>query len=155
MKRILFLIIAFAMVSSCVRENKQKYLKDYGDFMEEVSKNSKGYSKAEWKETDLRYDELNKELYSKYKAELTTDEKRVISGYRVKYISLKASANINNFYQNLLKDDVSRIKKEIKYYIDNKMESDLKRLLDEAKKLSNELYEELKQIKEELEKETK
>jgi hypothetical protein len=149
------MLMAFALVSSCVRDNKQKYLNDYGDFMEEVSKKSKTYSKAEWKEADLMYDELNNELYSKFKAELSTDEKRVISGYRIKYKTLKASANINNFYQNLLKDDLSRIKKEIKYYIDNKMESDLRKLLDEAKKLSAELHEELLRIKADLEQEKK
>jgi hypothetical protein len=69
-----------------------------------------------------------------------------IAGYKVKFNFLKAGVEIGNIYQSILKEDIDIIKKKIEYYIESDMESDLNKLLEEAKKSNNELFLELKKV---------
>lgn len=41
-------------------------------------------------------------------------------------------------------DDLDSLRKNLRYYVNNQMEDGISRVLDEAKRISNELYRELK-----------
>ena len=146
MKRIGSIALILSLFASCAPMSKEKYLHDYKEFVDEVAQNSKLYSDTEWQIAHEKYVRFNTEYYNKFKDQLTLEDRMLITSYKVQYNTIKAGSEIGKLYQSYLKKDVDKLKKELKYYIDNKMEDDINRVLDDAKKISTELYQELKRI---------
>lgn len=139
-------VVLVAMVFSCAPTSKEEYLANYKKFIDEVSANYKNYTPEEWEQTNETFSRLNYEWYNKFKDQFTLEEKMRITGYQLKYNALKATLEIGNIYDSYLKDDVDQLHAKVKYYIDNKMDDDLNKLIEEAKKISKELEEEVKRL---------
>jgi hypothetical protein len=155
MYRITIFLIAAVMFSSCDPYSKEEYLERYKRFIDEVSENYKTYSSEQWEYANERYARFNNEWYEKFKNQFTLEEKLKITGYQLKYNGLRAASEIGVFYDEHLKDDMEELRTKVKYYVDNRMEDDLKKFLEEVKKTSKTLYEELKKVVEEIKKEAK
>jgi hypothetical protein len=143
------------MFTSCEPFTKEEYLDRYKKFIDEVSVNYKNYSADQWKNANEKYERFNNEWYNKFKHEFSFEEKMQITGYQLKYNGLKAAVEIGKFYDEHLKEDVDELRTKIKYYVENHMDDDLKKLLDEVKKTSKSLYEELKKMADEIKKDMK
>ena len=146
MKRIGSIAIVLSLFTACNPFSKEEYLTDYKQFVDEVSTNAKNYSESEWQRANEKYARFNNEYYNKFKDDFTLQEKMRIASYKIQYNAVKAGHEAGKFYESYLKKDVDELRKELKYYVDNKMDDDVKRVLDEAKKVSDEFYQELKKI---------
>jgi hypothetical protein len=141
--------------SSCDPTSKEQYLKNYKEFIDEITKNGKGYNEADWAQANEKYSRYNNELYNRFKDELTVEDKMRITGYKFQYSAIRAGSEIGKFYQSYLKKDVDKLKDNLEFYVKNHMEDDLSRLLDESRKISKDLYIEMKKLIEELKEEYK
>lgn len=151
MKKTVVGVIIATFVFSCAPSNKEEYMRNYKKFVDEVGENYKNFSADDWKKANETYDKFNNEWYNKFKYEFTIEDKIKITSYQVKYNAVKAGKEIGNFYDQYMKNDVEDLRSRIKYYIDNDMDEDLKKLIEEAKKISKELEEEIKRIVKEFE----
>ena len=150
MKKTAVSIVLIAVVFSCEPNSKEQYMSDYKRFIDNVSANYKSYTSDDWKKADETFAKFNNEWYNKFKDQFSLEDKVRVTGYQVKYNALKAAKEIGNFYNLNMKEDVEKLRDKIKYYVDNHMERDLDSLLQEAKKVSNEVYEEIKRMANEM-----
>ncbi|MDX9770449.1 MAG: hypothetical protein RBT19_08800 [Tenuifilaceae bacterium] len=155
MKSVGQVIILLALFSSCSPQTKQQYLKQYKEFVDEVTDNARHYTEADWQQANERYSLFNNQYYSRFKDELTLEDKLQVTGYRMQFNAAKAGVEIDRFYQQYLKNDLDNLRENLKHYVENQMEDDVARVLDEAKRISNELYRELKKLVDELREERK
>ncbi|HOP03059.1 MAG TPA: hypothetical protein PL017_03450 [Tenuifilaceae bacterium] len=152
MKRILILTLMATIFFACEPTSKEKYMADYKRFVDEVAAQGSNYTADDWKKANETFSKFNNEWYKKFESEFTLNDKARILGYQVKYNAVKAGSEIGKFYNQYLKNDVEDLRAKVKFYVENDMESDLKKLQEEAKKVSKELEEEIKKIIKEMEK---
>ena len=126
-------------------------MSDYKRFVDEVATSYKNFSADDWRKANETFDRFNNEWYNKFKHEFSIEDKLRITGYQVKYNAIKAGKEIGGFYDQYLKNDVEELRAKIKFYVENKMDEDLKKLTEEAKKISKELEEEIRRIVKEFE----
>lgn len=146
-KIVYFLMLSF--IVACAPFSKEKYLERYEKFMDEVTQNYSSYNEDQRKEAQKEYDKFNEEWYNKFKDDLSFDEKLKLTGYTIRFNLMKAGAEVGKLYDSYLKSDIDELKKRIDYYVKNDMEKDLNAILDEAKKTSDEFYNEIIRLKEE------
>lgn len=84
------------------------------------------------------------EHYNRFKDDFTFEERLQIASYKVQLNAARAGVEIGRLYQSYLMDDLDSLRKNLRYYVNNQMEDGISRVLDEAKRISNELYRELK-----------
>ena len=95
MKRIGKIIItAFAILTLASCENKESYIQDFSQFVQEVEDHADKY-------TDKEFDNFTGSIYKKYAEELTAEEKIEIAKCQTTYTALKAKAGIKNSLENL------------------------------------------------------
>lgn len=102
MKRIGKIIItAFAILTLASCENKESYIQDFSQFIQEVEDHADKYTDKDWKKADKKFDNFTGSIYKKYAEELTAEEKIEIAKCQTTYTALKAKAGIKNSLENL------------------------------------------------------
>lgn len=95
MKRIGKIIItAFAILTLASCENKESYIQDFSQFVQEVEDHADKYTDKDWKKADKKFDNFTGSIYKKYAEELTAEEKIEIAKCQTTYTALKAKAGI-------------------------------------------------------------
>ena len=122
MKRIGKIIItAFAILTLASCENKESYIQDFSQFVQEVEDHADKYTDKDWKKADKKFDNFTGSIYKKYAEELTAEEKIEIAKCQTTYTALKAKAGIKNSLENL-KKPLKKRKKLLRKKNKNKLE---------------------------------
>ena len=136
-KGYLFVLLVFAFVlGACdAPETKEAYMEKYEAFVDDVSKNCKEYSEKDWEKAVEKYEKFVGEWYDKFKDEFSTREKIKLAALKVRFNACrafdKAAGEVMKFFESI---NVGKIKQQIQYYIDNDMDEDLKKFVEEAEK---------------------
>ncbi len=138
------------LFNSCTPLNKEDYLERYQRFMDDVSKDYRFFTSEQWQKANEQFELFSNEWYNKYRNQLTLEEKMRLAGYKVKYNGLRAASEIGKLYDEHLKGDVEELRARVRYYVDNRMDDDINKLLEEARKAGKIIYEEVKKIVDEV-----
>jgi len=154
MRHNIFYFIIFIGISllltSCAPQTKEDYMRDYKEFMNDVSNNHKEYSSKDWEKADKDFKKYSDKLKKKFSNELTLLEKGILLGNEVEYSVYKAKQPIIDLLNNYSTDDYESIKKQIKEYKDKDMEDDLEELVKKAEKIGGVTQETVEEILKEL-----
>lgn len=147
------MLIAVVIVASSCSEpsSKEAYLEKFESFVENVGEDYRNYSKKDWKYSEERFQKFSKEWHDKFKDDLTLKEKIKVAGLIVKYKSFNKGRKLEDFYDDVLKKDVDKVKEKIEYYIDNDMTEDLEKLKEGAKEIGDSVLKVVEDIIEEIE----
>ncbi len=149
------ILTIIALLGSCSPLSKEQYLDQYKAFVDDVTERGPHFSDAEWQRANAEFARFSNELYAEYKHQLTFEEALRVAGYKLQFNATRAGVEMNKFYHSYLKDDIDSLKVSLKYYVENKMDDDIAQLLEEAKRISDELYREVKKLLAELNEEAK
>lgn len=145
------LIVVIVLVTSCFAPTtKEAYLKQFESFVENVGEDYHDYSKNDWKYANERFQKFSKEWHVKFEDDFTLKEKLKVAGLIVKYKSYKGGSKIEEFYDDVLKEDVDKMKDKIEYYIENDMTGDLENLKKGAKEIGDSLLKVVEDIIDEI-----
>ena len=94
MKKIFYvaLMAMIVMMTSC-QQTKEGYIKEFEDFVEEVSEECADYTEEQWKEVAEEFELLVKKA-EKYQ-DLTAEEKLELAKVQAKYAGLQAKKGID------------------------------------------------------------
>lgn len=95
------IITAFAVLTLFSCENKESYIQDFSQFIQDVEDHADTYTDKDWEKADKKFENFTGSIYKKYAEELTSDEKMEIAKCQTTYTALKAKAGIKNTWDNL------------------------------------------------------
>jgi hypothetical protein len=78
--------------------SKDDYIQDFRSFVIEVKKSSHVYTDKDWMVAEVKYKRYSEELYSRFRGELTEQDKYMISRFNGIYSALRLKQNA---YQTL------------------------------------------------------
>jgi putative sterol carrier protein len=139
-KLVLYLILVsvFLSANSCTGPtSKEVYLKQFENFVANVGRDYRDYSKSDWKYADERFRKFSKDWHDDFKEDLTLKEDLKVGSLIVKYESYKGNSKLKEIYDEIIKEDVEKIKKKIEYYIDNDLDNDVENLKKGAKEIGD------------------
>jgi hypothetical protein len=108
--------------------SKESYLKQYAQFIDEISNNSEKYSENDWKKADEKFKNFDDVWYKKFKAEMDLGEKLKITQYNIQYLIYRNKRAASDVFSKYFNKGYDVLKEKVKYYRDNKMEQDLEKL---------------------------
>lgn len=111
----LFLFVSLAACSGSIQ--KQAFIFNYTDFIEEVSKNGANYDEKKWNEVQIQFDKFKDIEFPKYKDKMSAEEVK-------KYNELTG-----RYYGAVARHQASKLKKEFQGLLDQ-----TQGVLDELKK---------------------
>ncbi|MDR1973612.1 MAG: hypothetical protein LBQ31_02940 [Bacteroidales bacterium] len=144
------LVIA-CFVSCSAPLSKESYLKKYNTFIVEISEKSKTYDDKEWQIMTEKHEKFSGEWYDKFKDDFTFKEEVAIKAYQAKFYYHRTLNQSTSIIKQLLDSlNIKEMKKQLQYYVDNDMQTDLQKFYNEAKKAGKEAEEAVLEILEEL-----
>lgn len=90
MNKVVLIFIALLTVSCSFFDNKNTYIEDYSEFINEVSISAEHFSDKKWSDSDSLYLLYSTDYYEKYKVELTKNERNKVNKLTGEYIALRA-----------------------------------------------------------------
>lgn len=117
MKNLLTLFLFASLVACSGSIQKQAFIFEYTDFIEEVSKDGVNYDEKKWNETEQKFNNFKDVEYPKYKDKMTAGETQ-------KYNELTG-----RYYGAVARHQASKLKKEFQGLLDQ-----TQGVLDELKK---------------------
>jgi len=90
MNKVVLIFIALLTFSCSFFDNKNTYIEDYSEFINEVSISVENFSDKEWSDSDSLYLLYSTDYYEKYKDELTKHERNKVNQLTGEYIALRA-----------------------------------------------------------------
>ena len=126
---ILYLVFSLSLfIASCSPMSKESYLKQYAQFIDEISNNSENYSENDWKKADEKFKNFDDVWYKKFKAEMDLGEKLKTTQYNIQYLIYRNKRAASDVFSKYFNKGYDVLKEKVKYYRDNKMEQDLEKL---------------------------
>jgi 16S rRNA C967 or C1407 C5-methylase (RsmB/RsmF family) len=137
--------------TSCKPMTKESYLRQYDDFITEVSKNHRQYDEKDWKKMTREYEKFSGEWFKKFENDLTIKDEIAIKAKQAKWYYYRYLNETTSTVKQLLEAlDIKGMKKQIQYYIDNNMQDDLQKFYKEAQKMGEDAQKAISEILEEL-----
>jgi type II secretory pathway component GspD/PulD (secretin) len=131
--------------------SKESYLEKYDDFVTDVSENYKSYSEKDWKKATQKHENFSGKWYETFENEFSLKDQIKIKANQTKWYYYRNLADITSTIRQLFESlDVKGMKKQVQYYIDNNMQSDLQKFYEEAQKAGKAAEETVAEIFEEL-----
>tara|TARA_B110000467_G_scaffold161289_1_gene182096 strand:- start:398 stop:778 length:381 start_codon:yes stop_codon:yes gene_type:complete len=90
MNKVVLIFIALLTFSCSFFDNKNTYIEDYSEFINEVSISGENFSDKQWSDSDSLYLLYSTDCYEKYKDELTKNERNKLNQLAGEYIALRA-----------------------------------------------------------------
>ena len=133
-KNILYIILSLSLFFvSCSPMSKESYLKQYAQFMDEISNNSEKYSENEWKNADEKFKNFDDVWYKKFKEDMDLQEKLTTSKYNLQYVYYRNKTAASDVINKYLNKGYKDLKEKVKYYRDNNLDKDLEKLKKASK----------------------
>jgi hypothetical protein len=117
MKNVLTLFLFLSLLSCGLSLEKQAFIINYTDFVEEVSKDGSNYDEKKWNETEQKFNNFNDVEYPKYKDKMTAEETKQYNELTGRY------------YGAVARHQASKLKKEFQGLLDQ-----TQGVIDELKK---------------------
>jgi hypothetical protein len=138
-------------LAACSPTSKESYLKKYNLFVSEVSGNYKTYDDEAWVKQTEKYKKFSDEWYNKFKDEFTLKEQIAIKANQAKWHYYRNLNEATSTVKQLLDTlDLAGIKKQLQYYIDNNMQSDLQKFYEDVQRAGKDAQEAISGILKEL-----
>lgn len=155
MKKFSFIPMLFVwMLCACAPANKEAYLADYKEFMNNLADERKDYGDVQWKKAKAQFKLYSDKWYNEFEEELTTGERLLLAGYETKfayfYAAYEAREAIDDVMQSLRGADRKSLRATIQEYVDKDLDDDLEDLYDEAKEIGGETLEIVEELFDEL-----
>ena len=147
------LIACVAMLGfmACAPMSKESYLEKYEAFISEISEDYQTYDDEMWQKQTELYENFSGKWYDKFKDEFTLKDQIVIKANQAKWYYYRNLESATSTVKQLLESlDIKGMKKQIQYYIDNNMQSDLQKLYEDARKAGKDAQKAVAEILEEL-----
>jgi len=142
--------VMFCM-AACSPMSKESYLKKYDAFISEVTAHYNSYDDKAWAKQSEQYEKFSGQWYDKFKEKFTLKEQIAVKANQVKWYYFRNLNNTAATVKQLLDTlDVQGMKKQVQYYIDNNMQSDLQTFYEEAQKRGKDAREAVTEILKEL-----
>ncbi|MDR2129747.1 MAG: hypothetical protein LBP56_01035 [Odoribacteraceae bacterium] len=140
-----------ACVVACSPMSKEAYLEKYNAFISEISEHHESYDDETWEKQSEKYEKFSGEWYDQFKEELTLKDQITVKANQAKWYYYRNLNEATSTIKHLLDAlDVKGIKKQIQYYIDNDMQSDLQKFYEDAKKAGKDAVKAVTEILNEL-----
>jgi len=117
-RRIILVILATVVITSCNRMTKDDFLVRYERFIEKVQREHSTYTEKDWLMADKNLNKINSVLVNKFSSTLTSKDKISMAQYRIQYDYYRYS---------------DTLKKGIAEYIDSDLVDDLDALIHNSK----------------------
>ena len=88
--KISFIAALLILMSCSLGMSKNKYIKNYDEFVKDVSVSCEKYSNKQWHKADSIYTVYSSDFYEKFKSDLTTEERNKVNKLTGEYIALRA-----------------------------------------------------------------
>jgi hypothetical protein len=138
-------------LAACSPTSKESYMEKFGAFIAEVSDNYKTYDDKAWEKQTEKYSKFSGEWYDKFKDKFTLKDQIAIKANQAKWYYYRNLKDATSTIRQLLDAlDVKGMKKQLQYYIDNNMQSDLQNFYEDAVKAGKDAEEAITEILEEL-----
>jgi hypothetical protein len=142
---------AMMCLVACSPMSKESYMDKLDSFVTEVSDNYETYDDKMWKKQTEKYEKFLGEWHDKFKDEFTIKDRVTIKANQVKWHYYRnlddATSTVKQLFDAL---DVKGMKKQLQYYIDNNMQSDLQDFYEYAIKTGKDTEEAVTEILKEL-----
>ncbi len=156
MKKIIILgITLFFAVSCSVPPSKDAYLESFDKFVSNVKKNSEKFNEKDWLWANKRFSSFCVGWYRKFEEELTLKEKLKVGFLKNQYLTCKEKSRKGRDITGNLDGEITRLGDDLKKYLRENLDSDLKELSkgareigDSALKVLDDLLREVKKEKE-------
>ena len=149
-KKIAVCVIAVSL-TACAPTNKESYMKNFDDFISEISNSYKLYTDTDWSKQAEKYDKLSTEWYEKFKNELSVKDEIAIKANQAKWYYYRNLNTVTGAIKQLFESlDIKGMKEQVQYYIDNDMQSDLQKFYEDAQKAGKDAKNAVAEILEEL-----
>ena len=97
MKKVLLMAFALLVLNAC--GNKESYVKEFSDFVEDVRAHADSYSDKDWEKADKKFEKFTGDIYEKFAEELTAEEKMEIA--QTAYSALRVKAGFKDFGKDI------------------------------------------------------
>lgn len=104
----IFLFIIFFSCDSLPPLTKEKYIKNYIEFINEVEYNNSSFTEEIWVEKDSLFQKYSKVYFTKFEKKLTSRDKDIIWKLNGKYIGIRAK-NASKEIINQLEESMKEI----------------------------------------------
>jgi NACalpha-BTF3-like transcription factor len=101
--------------------------------MRGINQNHKTYTEDDWKKAEQQNQKYSVVWYKKFKKELTFKEELKLAKYKFQYTLIKTQRTATDFFNEFGKDNYEKLKEQLQYYRDNKMDEDIEYVLKQAK----------------------
>ena len=127
--RKLVIVLVTIFLVSCAPLSKDSYMKRFSEFTQEVTRNCKSYDSDDWERMSRKYDTFSGKWYEKFKDEMSMKEVLLVRSYQARWWYNRGSSVLS---------DVVEVEQLIRFYVENDMQSDLRRICEEAHKIGGE-----------------
>ena len=111
--KILFFTILISLLTSCKPHSKEAYLKQYNEFIDNVSKNGSKFSENDWEKKDAEFKNYNEVWYAHFQDQLTWQEKAITAKNSVQFTFYRNQSGMESFFKTYLQGDYDSLKKRI------------------------------------------
>jgi vacuolar-type H+-ATPase subunit H len=154
--RFVFPLLLLLLVSSCIiPSSKESYLSNFERFVRNVEKNAGKFSSRDWSWSNRRFSKYSHEWYDKFEQEFNLEEKIKVTELKSRYIAARTKRFAGKILNEELKKDMEKAGKEIKKYLDENLEEDIREISKGAKEIGDSAVKVMENILKEIKKEKK
>ena len=113
----------------CAPLSKDSYMRRFREFTQEVTQNCQSYDADDWERMSKRYDGFSGKWYEKFKDDMSMKEVLLVRSYQARWWYNRGSSVLS---------DVVEVEQLIRFYVENDMQSDLRRICEEAHRIGGE-----------------
>jgi hypothetical protein len=154
--RLVIPVILLLLASACtIPSSKESYLTNFERFIRNVEKNAEKFTFRDWNWSNKRFSKYSHEWYDKFEHDLSLDEKIKVTELKSRYLSAKAKSFAGSILNEEIKKDVEKAGKEIKKYLNENLEKDIREISKGAKEIGDSAVKVMEDILKEIKKEKK
>ena len=98
MKYLLLIVLTSLLLFSC--NNKDSYIEQFGQFMNDTENVNEDYSDQEWAEIEMKFNDLYLDQFEKYKNDLTENDIKQIEKFKDRFTKIQVNREP---FKNILK----------------------------------------------------
>jgi len=89
MKNLLLILFTAFLLSSC--NNKDIYIDEFGEFMNDIENVNEDYSDQEWALIEIKFDDLSIYQFKDFEDELTDNDKKQIKKFNDRFTKIQVN----------------------------------------------------------------
>ena len=141
-----FIFIVTLFFSSCSKMTKDKYMSEYGQFIQQINEKHTTFTAKDWQKADKNYKKYDEKLYNVFQNQLLFEDKLKITRYRIQYgfyknkdVARENLLQLLDAYYSVTADLKDELKKDIELFIENEINDGIFFLRDQAQQIQSTL----------------